>query len=71
MYQVVTGGVPETQELLKQRFDHIFGETGYGSSSSSSHTCDSRTGWEKPLLYWQELWHQNCLPVSLQWVIKT
>ncbi len=24
MYQVVTGGVPETQELLKQRFDHIF-----------------------------------------------
>ncbi|XP_060799883.1 aldehyde dehydrogenase family 3 member A2-like [Neoarius graeffei] len=24
MYHVVTGGVPETQELLKQRFDHIF-----------------------------------------------
>ncbi|XP_056613295.1 aldehyde dehydrogenase family 3 member A2a [Triplophysa dalaica] len=24
MYPVVTGGVPETQELLKQRFDHIF-----------------------------------------------
>ncbi|XP_062872531.1 aldehyde dehydrogenase family 3 member A2-like isoform X2 [Trichomycterus rosablanca] len=24
MYQVVTGGIPETQELLKQRFDHIF-----------------------------------------------
>ncbi|CAM4552672.1 unnamed protein product [Leuciscus chuanchicus] len=24
MYKVVTGGVPETQELLKQRFDHIF-----------------------------------------------
>uniref|UniRef100_A0A8C1G1R4 Aldehyde dehydrogenase n=1 Tax=Cyprinus carpio TaxID=7962 RepID=A0A8C1G1R4_CYPCA len=24
MYQVVTGGVPETQELLRQRFDHIF-----------------------------------------------
>ncbi len=24
MYQVVAGGVPETQELLKQRFDHIF-----------------------------------------------
>ncbi|XP_016402855.1 fatty aldehyde dehydrogenase-like, partial [Sinocyclocheilus rhinocerous] len=24
MYQVVTGGVLETQELLKQRFDHIF-----------------------------------------------
>lgn len=21
---MVTGGVPETQELLKQRFDHIF-----------------------------------------------
>lgn len=24
LYPVVTGGVPETQELLKQRFDHIF-----------------------------------------------
>lgn len=24
MYPVVTGGVPETQEVLKQRFDHIF-----------------------------------------------
>ncbi|KAM4590113.1 aldehyde dehydrogenase family 3 member A2-like [Fundulus diaphanus] len=24
LYQVVEGGVPETQELLKQRFDHIF-----------------------------------------------
>uniref|UniRef100_A0A3B1J0V7 Aldehyde dehydrogenase n=2 Tax=Astyanax mexicanus TaxID=7994 RepID=A0A3B1J0V7_ASTMX len=24
MYPVVVGGVPETQELLKQRFDHIF-----------------------------------------------
>ncbi|XP_051966376.1 aldehyde dehydrogenase family 3 member A2 [Xyrauchen texanus] len=24
MYPVVTGGIPETQELLKQRFDHIF-----------------------------------------------
>ncbi|KAG7484095.1 hypothetical protein MATL_G00045370 [Megalops atlanticus] len=24
MYPVVTGGVPETQELLRQRFDHIF-----------------------------------------------
>nr|XP_055052322.1 aldehyde dehydrogenase, dimeric NADP-preferring [Misgurnus anguillicaudatus] len=24
MYQVVTGGAPETQELLKERFDHIF-----------------------------------------------
>ncbi|TTO95309.1 Fatty aldehyde dehydrogenase [Bagarius yarrelli] len=24
MYHVVTGGVPETQELLRQRFDHIF-----------------------------------------------
>ncbi|KAI5098864.1 fatty aldehyde dehydrogenase isoform X2, partial [Silurus meridionalis] len=24
MYHVVTGGVPETQELLKQRFDHVF-----------------------------------------------
>ncbi|XP_057207153.1 aldehyde dehydrogenase family 3 member A2 isoform X1 [Triplophysa rosa] len=24
MYPVVKGGVPETQELLKQRFDHIF-----------------------------------------------
>ncbi|XP_062872809.1 aldehyde dehydrogenase family 3 member A2-like [Trichomycterus rosablanca] len=24
MYQVVIGGVPETQELLKERFDHIF-----------------------------------------------
>uniref|UniRef100_A0A8B9K5S8 Aldehyde dehydrogenase n=1 Tax=Astyanax mexicanus TaxID=7994 RepID=A0A8B9K5S8_ASTMX len=24
MYPVVTGGVPETQELLKQRFDYIF-----------------------------------------------
>ncbi|XDV32446.1 hypothetical protein PO909_003251 [Leuciscus waleckii] len=24
MYKVVTGGVPETQELLKQHFDHIF-----------------------------------------------
>ncbi|XP_047676634.1 aldehyde dehydrogenase family 3 member A2-like isoform X1 [Tachysurus fulvidraco] len=24
MYHVVIGGVPETQELLKQRFDHIF-----------------------------------------------
>lgn len=24
MYQVVTGGIPETQELLQQRFDHIF-----------------------------------------------
>ncbi|KAI4885477.1 hypothetical protein NFI96_007017 [Prochilodus magdalenae] len=30
MYPVVTGGVPETQELLKQRFDHIF----YTGSSS-------------------------------------
>lgn len=24
LYPVVTGGVPETQELLRQRFDHIF-----------------------------------------------
>ncbi|KAM6946068.1 aldehyde dehydrogenase, dimeric NADP-preferring-like [Aplochiton taeniatus] len=24
LYPVVTGGVPETQELLKQRFDHVF-----------------------------------------------
>lgn len=24
MYPVVTGGVPETQELLNQRYDHIF-----------------------------------------------
>uniref|UniRef100_A0AAY4DGR0 Aldehyde dehydrogenase n=1 Tax=Denticeps clupeoides TaxID=299321 RepID=A0AAY4DGR0_9TELE len=24
MYQVVTGGIPESQELLRQRFDHIF-----------------------------------------------
>ncbi|XP_030632991.1 aldehyde dehydrogenase family 3 member A2 [Chanos chanos] len=24
MYPVVTGGIPETQELLRQRFDHIF-----------------------------------------------
>ncbi|XP_063060898.1 aldehyde dehydrogenase family 3 member A2-like [Engraulis encrasicolus] len=24
MYPVVTGGVPETQELLQQRFDHVF-----------------------------------------------
>lgn len=24
MYQVVIGGIPETQELLKERFDHIF-----------------------------------------------
>lgn len=29
MYPVVTGGVTETQELLKQRFDHIF-YTGNG-----------------------------------------
>lgn len=24
LYPVVTGGIPETQELLQQRFDHIF-----------------------------------------------
>ena len=24
LYPVVTGGVPETQELLRQRFDHVF-----------------------------------------------
>lgn len=24
LYPVVNGGVPETQELLRQRFDHIF-----------------------------------------------
>lgn len=30
MYTVVTGGVTETQELLKQRFDHIF-YTGNGT----------------------------------------
>ncbi|KAG7252895.1 hypothetical protein CRUP_017548 [Coryphaenoides rupestris] len=24
LYPVVTGGVSETQELLKQRFDHVF-----------------------------------------------
>ena len=24
LYPVVSGGVPETQELLRQRFDHIF-----------------------------------------------
>ncbi|XP_051959592.1 aldehyde dehydrogenase family 3 member A2b [Xyrauchen texanus] len=30
MYPVVTGGVSETQELLKQRFDHIF-YTGNGT----------------------------------------
>lgn len=24
LYPVVTGGVPETQELLRQKFDHIF-----------------------------------------------
>lgn len=29
LYPVVTGGVKETQELLKQRFDHIF-YTGNG-----------------------------------------
>ncbi|XP_015229349.1 PREDICTED: fatty aldehyde dehydrogenase-like [Cyprinodon variegatus] len=30
LYPVVTGGVPETQELLRQRFDHIF-YTGNGT----------------------------------------
>uniref|UniRef100_A0A3B5LA38 Aldehyde dehydrogenase n=1 Tax=Xiphophorus couchianus TaxID=32473 RepID=A0A3B5LA38_9TELE len=32
LYQVVEGGVPETQQLLKQRFDHIFytGSTAVG-----------------------------------------
>lgn len=30
LYPVVTGGVPETQELLRQRFDHIF-YTGNGA----------------------------------------
>ncbi|XP_047246977.1 aldehyde dehydrogenase family 3 member A2-like isoform X1 [Girardinichthys multiradiatus] len=32
LYQVVEGGVPEAQELLKQRFDHIFytGSTAVG-----------------------------------------
>ncbi|XP_019752184.1 aldehyde dehydrogenase family 3 member A2b [Hippocampus comes] len=30
LYPVVTGGVPETQELLRQRFDHIF-YTGSGA----------------------------------------
>ncbi|KAL4608406.1 hypothetical protein GN956_G24652 [Arapaima gigas] len=41
MYPVVTGGVPETQELLKQRFDHIFytGNSTVGKVVMEAASC--------------------------------